>query len=136
MVVLHIMFLLRTKAFFEASLTACPALVAIALNTGMAVDATCSSTSASARSYARKVAACRSRAGLPRGAFSSILRLADTELIAGIVLFQYGTGPIKGFAITADLGICTSLFTGVFLPRAWLRLARGAELRVHHLRVG
>jgi preprotein translocase subunit SecD len=68
-------------------------------------------------------------------AFSSIFDSQITTLIAAIVLFQYGTGPIKGFAVTMIFGICTSLFTGVFCSRvAFDWIVRG--LRVQKLRVG
>ena len=134
MVVLHIMFLLATQAFFEASLTL-PGLVAIALNTGMAVDA---NVLVNERIREELRNGKSPRAAVEQGfsrAFSSIFDSQITTLIAGIVLFQYGTGPIKGFAITLIFGICTSLFTGVFCSRvAFDWLVRG--LRVQHLRVG
>jgi preprotein translocase subunit SecD len=134
MVLLHIMFLLATQAFFEASLTL-PGLVAIALNTGMAVDA---NVLVNERIREELRNGKSPRAAVEQGfsrAFSSIFDSQITTLIAGIVLFQYGTGPIKGFAITLIFGICTSLFTGVFCSRvAFDWLVRG--LRVQHLRVG
>jgi preprotein translocase subunit SecD len=134
MVLLHIMFLLATQAFFGASLTL-PGLVAIALNTGMAVDA---NVLVNERIREELRNGKSPRAAVEQGfsrAFSSIFDSQITTLIAGIVLFQYGTGPIKGFAITLIFGICTSLFTGVFCSRvAFDWLVRG--LRVQHLRVG
>ena len=58
-----------------------------------------------------------------------------TTIIAAVVLMQYGTGPIKGFAVTLVIGIITSLFTGVFCSRVFFDwLVRGA--RVHSLKVG
>ena len=58
-----------------------------------------------------------------------------TTFIAGVVLFQFGTGPIKGFAVTLMLGIVTSLFTGIFCSRVCFEwLVRG--LRVERLKVG
>ena len=58
-----------------------------------------------------------------------------TTLIAGIVLFAFGTGPIKGFAVTLVLGIATSLFTAVVCGRVvidmiWVRRRRLASLPV------
>ena len=41
-----------------------------------------------------------------------------TTFIAAVVLFQFGTGPIKGFAITLCIGIAASMFTAVFVSRA------------------
>jgi preprotein translocase subunit SecD len=46
-------------------------------------------------------------------------------LIAAIVLFNFGTGPIKGFAITLSIGIITSLFTSVFVTRGLVNLVYG-----------
>ena len=40
-----------------------------------------------------------------------------TTFIAGVVLYTYGTGPIKGFAVTLMIGIMTTLFTGIFVSR-------------------
>jgi len=134
MVLLHIMLLLASQAFFEASLTL-PGLVAIALNTGMCVDA---NVLVNERIREELRNGKSPRAAVEQGfarAFSSIFDSQITTLIAGVVLFQYGTGPIKGFAVTLILGICTSLFTGVFCSRvAFDWLVRG--LRVQRLRVG
>ena len=117
MVMLHIMFLLATLAFFEASLTL-PGIVAIALNIGMAVDA---NVLINERIREELRNGKSPRAAVEQGfsrAFSSIFDSQITTLIAGVVLFQYGTGPIKGFAVTLIFGICTSLFTGVSSARA------------------
>ena len=50
-------------------------------------------------------------------AFSTILDSNVTTLIAGVVLFQFGTGPVKGFAITLSIGLIISMFTAVFVSR-------------------
>jgi preprotein translocase subunit SecD len=68
-------------------------------------------------------------------AFWSIFDGQLTTFIAGVVLFQYGTGPIRGFAVTLMIGIVTSLFTGVFCSRVMFDwIVRG--LRVRTLKVG
>ena len=68
-------------------------------------------------------------------AFSSIFDSQLTTFIAALVLFQYGTGPIRGFAVTLMIGIVTSLFTGVFCSKVMFDwIVRG--LRVNRLRVG
>ncbi len=134
MVLLHLLFLLSAQAFFEATLTL-PGLVAIALNMGMAVDA---NVLVNERIREELRAGKSPRVAVEQGfarAFSSVFDSQITTLIAGIVLFQYGSGPIKGFAVTLILGICTSLFTGVFCSRvAFDWLVRG--LRVQRLKVG
>jgi preprotein translocase subunit SecD len=68
-------------------------------------------------------------------AFSSIFDSQLTTFIAGVVLYQFGTGPIRGFAVSLMIGIVTSLFTSVFCTKVvfdWL--VRG--LRVKKLNVG
>jgi len=60
------------------------------------------------------------RAALDSGynkAFLTIMDANITTLIAAIVLYQYGTGPIKGFAVTLSIGIVSSLFTAIFVTR-------------------
>jgi preprotein translocase subunit SecD len=134
MVILHLLFLLAAQAFFEATLTL-PGLVAMALNMGIAVDA---NVLINERIREELRNGKSPRVAVEQGfnrAFSSIFDSQVTTLIAAIVLFQYGTGPIKGFAVTTIFGICTSLFTGVFCSRiAFDWIVRG--LRVQRLRVG
>jgi preprotein translocase subunit SecD len=134
MVILHLMFLLATQAFFEATMSL-PGLVALALNMGMAVDA---NVLINERIREELRGGKSPRVAVEQGfsrAFSSIFDSQITTLVAGVVLFQYGTGPIKQFAVTLIFGICTSLFTGVFCSRiAFDLLVRG--IRVQRLRVG
>ena len=67
-------------------------------------------------------------------AFSSILDGHVTVFISGLILAQYGTGPVKGFAVTLIVGIICSLFTGVFCTRIvfdwWVRGAKVKRLSV------
>ena len=58
-------------------------------------------------------------------AFSTIADANITTLIAAIVLFNFGTGPIKGFAVTLSLGIITSMFTSIIGTRAVVNLIYG-----------
>ncbi|MEM1175975.1 MAG: MMPL family transporter, partial [Pseudomonadota bacterium] len=58
-------------------------------------------------------------------ALSSIADANITTLIAAIVLFAFGTGPIKGFAITLTIGIVTSMFTAIIGTRVLVNLAFG-----------
>jgi len=60
-------------------------------------------------------------------ALSTILDANITTLIAAIVLFNFGTGPIKGFAITLSIGIVTSMFTAIFGTRAVVNLIHGGR---------
>ena len=50
-------------------------------------------------------------------AFSAILDSNVTTVIAAVVLFQFGSGPVKGFAVTLSIGIAVSMFTAIFVTR-------------------
>ena len=58
-------------------------------------------------------------------AFSTIADANITTLIAAVVLFSFGTGPIKGFAVTLALGIMTSMFTSIIGTRSLINLIYG-----------
>lgn len=60
-------------------------------------------------------------------AFSSIADANITTLIAAVVLFAFGTGPIKGFAVTLSLGIITSMFTAIIGTRTVVNLIFGGR---------
>jgi len=50
-----------------------------------------------------------------------------TTLIAAVILFSMGTGPVKGFAITLSVGIVTSMFTAIMVTRALVNLSYGGR---------
>ena len=58
-------------------------------------------------------------------AFSTIIDANLTTLIAALVLFNFGTGPIRGFAITLSIGIATSMITAIFASRVLVNLFYG-----------
>ena len=66
-------------------------------------------------------------------AFSAIADSNVTTLIAGIVLFTFGTGPVRGFAVTLCLGILTSLFTAILGSRALIHLIWGRKPKLASL---
>jgi len=74
------------------------------------------------------------RAGYDK-AFSTITDANITTLIAAFVLFLFGTGPIKGFAVTLSLGIVTSMFTAIMGTRAVINLIYGGQKRVGKLAI-
>jgi preprotein translocase subunit SecD len=74
------------------------------------------------------------RAGYDK-AFSTIADANITTLIAAFVLFLFGTGPIKGFAVTLSLGIVTSMFTAIMGTRAVINLIYGGQKRVKQLAI-
>ncbi|MBT6330099.1 MAG: protein translocase subunit SecD, partial [Kordiimonadaceae bacterium] len=67
-------------------------------------------------------------------AFGTIIDANVTTLIAALILFQFGSGPVKGFAVTLAAGIFTSVFTAVSLSRlfivTWARKRRPATLKL------
>ena len=60
-------------------------------------------------------------------ALATIVDANITTLIAAIVLFNFGTGPIKGFAVTLSIGIITSMFTAIMLTRMLINLFYGGK---------
>jgi len=107
-----------------------PGIAGIVLTMGMAVDA-------NVLIYERIREELRAGKGIKlaiadgyKGALSAILDSNITTLLTGIVLYVFGTGPIKGFATTLVIGIFTSLFSSIFITRLiyeW-RLKRNAKL--------
>ncbi len=113
---LNMVLILAAMAMFEATMTL-PGIAGIVLTIGMAVDANVI-VFERIRDYLRE--GYTARAAIESGydrAFTTIFDAQLTTAIAGIVLFQYGSGPIRGFAVTLLIGIATSIFTGVFCSR-------------------
>jgi preprotein translocase subunit SecD len=112
--VLNILLLLAGLGYFHATLTL-PGIAGIVLTLGMAVDANVLIFER-IREELRlgKPPRAAVEAGFSR-AWSAILDGNVTTLIAAAMLFQFGTGPIKGFAVTLSLGLLANLFTAVFV---------------------
>ncbi|MDQ6974545.1 MAG: protein translocase subunit SecD [Mariprofundaceae bacterium] len=68
-------------------------------------------------------------------AFSTIVDANITTLIAAIVLFQFGTGPVKGFAVTLSVGIIASMFTAIMVTRAMIALSTENRGRIKNLSI-
>jgi preprotein translocase subunit SecD len=68
-------------------------------------------------------------------ALSSVLDANITTLIAALFLFQFGTGPIRGFAVTLSIGILASLFTAIFVSRWLFELVLSRRRRVEKLSI-
>jgi preprotein translocase subunit SecD len=75
------------------------------------------------------------RAGWDK-AYTTIVDSNLTTVIAAIVLFMYGTGPIKGFAVTLTIGIATSMFTAITVTRALVNLVYGGRKNLKTLSIG
>ena len=113
---LNIVFIMAVMAYFNATLTL-PGIAGIILTIGMAVDANVLIFER-IREELEKGKTVKSSIDQGYGnAFSAILDANVTTFIAGIVLYTFGTGPIKGFALTLMIGIVASMFTAIVVTR-------------------
>ncbi len=124
--VLNVLFIVALLAAIGATLTL-PGIAGIVLTLGMAVDA---NVLINERVREELRAGKTARAALETGyerAWAAIRDSNITTFVSGLILFQFGSGPVKGFAVTLCIGIATTVFTAVFSTRIWyeLRLARG-----------
>ena len=129
------MLLVAALSLLQAVLTL-PGIAGIVLTVGMAVDA-------NVLIFERIREELRNgnspQASITAGygkAFSSIIDANVTTLIAAVVLFTFGTGPIRGFAVTLSLGILTSMFTAIIGTRAVVNLIYGSRPRLERLAIG
>ena len=123
---LNILFILAVMASLGATLTL-PGIAGIILTIGMAVDANVLIFERIREELARGKTI---RASLDQGyakAFITILDANVTTFIAGLVLYTYGSGPIKGFAVTLMIGIAASMFTAIVVTRVIFNYYLGAR---------
>ncbi len=114
--ILNVFFIVAALAAFEATLTL-PGIAGLVLTLGMAVDANVL-INERIREELRlgKTVRAAVEAGYAR-ALPAILDTNITTFLSGIILFQFGSGPVKGFAITLVIGLFTSVFTAVVCTR-------------------
>jgi preprotein translocase subunit SecD len=131
---LNLVLIVSVLSMLQATLTL-PGIAGIVLTVGMAVDANVliferireelrngnSPQAAIASGYSR--------------ALSTIVDANITTLIAALVLFMFGTGPIKGFAVTLSIGIVVSMFTAILVTRAIINLVYGRRRRLKALAI-
>jgi preprotein translocase subunit SecD len=123
---LNVVLLVALLSMVQATLTL-PGIAGILLTVGMAVDANVLIYERVREELRRGMSPQASiHAGYDR-AFGTIIDSNLTTLIAGIVLFSFGSGPVKGFAVTLTLGIATSMFTAVVVTRAVVNLVYGGR---------
>ncbi len=129
----NLFLLLGALTALQATLTL-PGIAGIALTMGMAVDANVlifERMREEARNGRNPTLAIDSGY---RRAMTTILDSNLTTLIAALLLYQFGTGPVKGFAVTLSIGIITSMFTAIMVTRwmvvAWLRRKKRAALPI------
>jgi preprotein translocase subunit SecD len=123
---LNLITIVSVLSMIQATLTL-PGIAGIVLTVGMAVDA-------NVLIFERIKEELRSTKNIQKaisaGYEKALLTIADaniTTLIASLVLFSFGTGAIKGFAVTLSIGIITSMFTAIIVSRAMINLIYGGK---------
>ncbi|MEO7361876.1 MAG: protein translocase subunit SecD [Gemmatimonadaceae bacterium] len=127
---LYLVYTLATLAGFDAVLTL-PGLAGFVLSIGIAVDA---NVLIFERIREEMVHGKSMRLSIDEGfkhALSAIVDTSIATILSGAVLYQYGTGPVRGFAVTLIAGVVASLFTSIFVSKTffmfWLSRARGNQ---------
>ena len=131
----NLLLLIALLSMLQATLTL-PGIAAIALALGMAIDANVL-INERIREELRNGA--KPQDAIATGfelAWATILDSNITTLIAGIALFTFGSGPIKGFAVVHCLGILTSMFSAVFFSRGIVNLVYGAKKKLEKISIG
>jgi preprotein translocase subunit SecD len=133
--VINVLFLLALLSMLQATLTL-PGMAGIALTVGMAIDANVlinERIREELRNGNTPQAAIH--AGYER-AWGTIIDSNITTLIAGVMLFLLGSGPVKGFAVVLCLGILTSIFSAVMVSRSIVNLYYGRRRKLESFSIG
>ncbi len=123
---LNLVTIISILSMIQATLTL-PGIAGIVLTVGMAVDA---NVLIFERIKEEMGSNKNIQKAISSGYEKALLTIADaniTTLIASVVLFSFGTGPIKGFAVTLSIGIITSMFTAIIVSRAIINLIYGGK---------
>ncbi|RMD70746.1 MAG: protein translocase subunit SecD [Gammaproteobacteria bacterium] len=129
---LNLVLIVAVMSMLQATLTM-PGIAGIVLTVGMAVDA---NVLIFERIREELQSGNTPLASINAGYSKAMATIADaniTTLIAAIVLFSFGTGPVKGFAVTLSIGILTSMFTAIMVTRAIVNLIYGGKRRLKSL---
>jgi preprotein translocase subunit SecD len=131
----NVLLLVALLSMLQATLTL-PGMAGIALTVGMAIDA---NVLINERIREELRNGNTPQASIYTGyerAFGTILDSNVTNLIAGLALFMFGTGPIKGFAVVLCLGILTSMFSAVMVSRSMVNLIYGSRRKLEKIPIG
>jgi preprotein translocase subunit SecD len=131
----NVLFLVALLSLLQATLTL-PGMAGIALTLGMAIDA---NVLINERIREELRAGNTPQAAIHAGydrAWGTILDSNLTTLIAGLALFAFGSGPVKGFAVVLCLGILTSIFSAVVVSRGMVNLYYGSRRRLERVSIG
>lgn len=132
---MNLLMLCAVLSFIDATLTM-PGIAGIVLTLGMAIDGNVlilERVREELRAGNTPVSSIKS--GYER-AWTVILDSNVTKLIAAMALFQFGSGPVKGFAVVLFFGVLTSMFSSVTISRAVVTLMYGGRRKVTHISVG
>ncbi|MBI3458411.1 MAG: protein translocase subunit SecD [Candidatus Rokubacteria bacterium] len=134
-VLLNLLILLACMAAFHATLTL-PGIAGIVLTIGMAVDTNILIFERIREEFRLgKTIRAAIEAGFRR-AFTTVIDTHVTVVVSAVILYQFGTGPVKGFAVSLMIGIMASLFTAVFFTRLVFDLIyRGRRRRLQTLSI-
>ena len=132
---LNIVLIVSVLSFLQAALTL-PGIAGIVLTVGMAVDANVLIFERIREEIRNGVTPLASIKSGYEKAFSTIADANVTTLIAAVVLFTFGTGPIKGFAITLAIGIVTSMFTSIAVTRMIVSFFYESRAKLEKLSIG
>jgi preprotein translocase subunit SecD len=131
----NLVLLVSLLSMLQATLTL-PGIAAIALTLGMAIDANVLINERIREELRNGITPQAAiTAGYER-AWGTILDSNITTLIAGIALFMFGSGPIRGFAVVHCLGILTSMFSAVLVSRSVVNLLYGSRRKLEGLSIG
>jgi preprotein translocase subunit SecD len=131
----NLLLLVAVLSMAQATLSL-PGMAAIALTLGMAIDA---NVLINERVREELRAGVSPQAAIHAGyerAFATILDSNVTTLIAGVALFCFGSGPVKGFALVHCVGILTSMFSAVFFSRGLVNLWYGKQKKLKGVSIG
>ena len=131
----NLLLLVALLSMLQATLTL-PGMAGIALTLGMAIDANVLINERIREELRNGVTPQAAiHAGYDR-AWGTILDSNVTTLIAGVALFMFGSGPIKGFAVVLCLGILTSMFSAILVSRALVNIIYGRRARLSNVAIG
>jgi len=131
----NVVLLTALLSMLQASLSL-PGIAGIVLTVGMAVDANILIFERIREELRNGMSPHAAIAAGYDKAFSAIADSNITTLIAGIVLFTFGTGPVRGFAVVLSLGIITSMFTALIVSRVLVYLLWDRKRKLERLSIG
>ncbi len=131
----NLLLLIGLLSILQATLTL-PGMAALALTIGMAIDANVLINERIRDELRDGMSPQKAIYSGYERAFGTILDSNITTLIAGIALFAFGSGPVKGFAVVLCLGILTSIFSAIVVSRGMVNFAYGSRRRLDKVPIG